>query len=300
MITEYGRRLAAGAMLAVAAMLAGCAGGGTLLTGVGKAPESEKADLVKKLITYTTAHYQWNISMGASFGAPKMDRAALKTVKKVAILRYGMNTYAGSKTSTGGDMTFTHTTSFKGDWQPFANKTYDQLKAALEQNGLQVIGADAVTSNADYKAFEVKDAVEYTYNAYGLKNFPAVIKYTRKTFGRKAFAIERATRLQQLAKSLGVDAVMLVVGDIYIRPSGFFNKLTASIPNAGGELSGDKGLMVDMFWAEQPKMIWSAALKKEIAVPVTSKETLMDDFLKNYEEVTQLIALKLKLDKGAD
>ncbi|MCX5790006.1 MAG: hypothetical protein NTX64_16110 [Elusimicrobia bacterium] len=297
MITEYGRRLAAGAMLAVAAMLAGCAGGGTLLTGVGRAPESEKADLVKKLITYTTAHYQWNISMGANWGDPKMDRAALKKVKKVAIVGFGVATYAGETVSSGGNMTFTHTTSFKGDWKPFANEAYDQLKAALEKNGLEVIPVDAVASNAAYKAFEIKDPAGYTYIAYGLRDFPPVIKYTMKTFGRKAFAIEQATRLQQLAKSLGVDAVVFVVGDINIEPAGFFNTMHASLPNAGGELSGDKGWMVDMFWADEPKMM---ALKKEIAVPVTSKDALFSDFVNSQNEVAQLVAHKLKLDRETD
>lgn len=303
MLTEYGKRIAAtGSMLIVAGMLYGCAGGGMKLGGVLKAPESEKVALVGKTMKFSVAHYYWNISMGASFGAPKMDRVAMKKVKKVAILRFGVATYAGSKTSSGGDMTFTHTTSFKGDWQPYANKTYDQLKAAFEQNGIEVIPVDAVTSNADYKAFEIKDpaGAGYTYNAYGLRDFPAAVRYTKKTLGAKKFAIGNATRFQQLAKSLGVDAVMLVVGDIYIRPAGFFNKLTASIPNAGGEISGDTGVMADMFWAEEPKMIWSASLKQEIAVPVTSKETLMDDFLKSYDEVAQLVALKFKLDRGND
>jgi hypothetical protein len=301
MRTKYeDRTIGMGSMLIVVLLLACCTWGGTNLAGASNTSESEKTSLVDKMMTHTTAHYQWNISMGASFGSPKMDRDALKKVKKVAILGFGVALYSGSKTSSGGDMTFTHPTSFKGDWQPFTNKAYDQLKAAFEQNGLEVIPAATVTSNAAYKAFEIKDPAKYTYTAYGLRDFPPVINYTRKTFGRKAFAIERATRLQELAKSLGVDAVMLVVGDIDISVKGFFNKFAASIPNAGKELSGDKGMMVDMFWAEQPKMIWSAALKKEVAVPVTSKEAIVSDFLKSYDEVAQIVALKLKMDREAD
>ncbi len=299
MLREYGRRIAAGSLLLAGMLLFGCAGGGINLAGVSKAPESEKTALVGKTMKFSIAHYYWNISMGASFGSPKMDQAALKKVKKVAILAFGVATYAGSNQTSGVVMTYTHTASFKGDWQPFANKAYDELKTAFEQNGLEVIPSEAVTSNADYKAFEIKDPARYTYTAYGLRDFPPVIKYTKKTFGAKGFAIGNATRLQQLAKSLGVDAVMLVVGDIHIEPSGS-KKLKASFPCAAGELSGDRGLMVDMFWAEQPKVIWSASLKTEIAVPVTSKESLFDDFLRNYDELAQLVALKFKLDRGTD
>ncbi len=299
---ETGKRIAGACSILIAGgFLAGCE---TMkVAGVSKSSESEKNALVKKVLTYSVAHYMYNIASGQQmWGDPKLDHAALKKVKKVAILRFGVQSYSGTTETGGNGVNFTYTASFDGNWQPFAGKAYDQMKTAFEQNGIDVIPADAVTSNAAYKAFEIDKPAGYQFTAYALRDFAPATSYVRKGlgFGAKEYSIGNATRFQKLGKALGVDAVMLIVGDIGLDASGvlWFSKLHAKLPGYGGK--PDHGLMVDMFSADEPKLIWSACTKKDIVVPITSKKDLMNDFLNSYNEVAQLVAHKLKLDMDSN
>ncbi len=84
-------------------------------------------------------------------------------------------------------------------------------------------------------------------------------------------------KMKELANALGVDAVLLVRSKAIIELKGRKGKLTFGEKNQ--PLAN--GLVLDLFSADKPKIIWSAAVKKEVKWPteVKSKSVLFSDFI---------------------
>ncbi|MCX5785874.1 MAG: hypothetical protein NTX59_09305 [Elusimicrobia bacterium] len=230
--------------------------------------------------------------------------------------------------------------------QPFANTMYDEMKAGLERQGIAVISDELVKNNTDYQALDYKEVEEVelkqgaadwwngTTEAYGLKQIDAA-KMTglywereeRKIYGDarvdKAKAsgglkgamrsisgadkqVERGKHLQNAARALGVDAVILVKNNI-----GMNFGVSKTYKLHYGFRDGGSGVAVDMLFADEIKPIWSAEIVKKIEVPTKVKSPkggifkpqdydlglVAPDLVLVYHDIADLISLKIKLDQ---
>lgn len=284
-----------------------------------KAAEQEKIAFVEKNIGYSRAHKSWAEVMSVvregkvftikmvtyPFEKPKFDYAALKLVKKVAIISFGVDVDVKSKLK--GESVITRTENVDMNViQPFVNTMYDELKTSLKQQGIDVISAEVVKSNPDYQAleYEEKEAelkdlgvwLKGTAEANGLKRidagrFPGMFtereqvkawgaekieKMKASTFAQTARKVggadkqlERAKRLQNAAQSLGVDAVILVDNHVRLEQSGFTGGYDVKFAQRDDLKAG--GVVVNMYLAKEIEPIWSAQMKR-VDVPTKARK----------------------------
>ncbi|MFA4907736.1 MAG: hypothetical protein WC602_05690 [archaeon] len=324
-----------------------------------KAAEQEKIAFVEKNIGYSRAHKSWAEVMSVvregkvftikmvtyPFEKPKFDYAALKIVKKVAILSFGVDVDVKSKLKGESVITRTENVDMT-PIQPFVNTMYDELSKSLKQQGIEVISAEVVKSNPEYQMLEFKEIEEGgqlkekvgwwegSADAYGLKRidagrFPGVFteREQKKAWGAERYEkmnastlaqtarkvggadkqLERAKRLQNAAKSLGVDAVILVDNHVRLEQSGFTGGYDVKFAQRDDLKAG--GVVVNMYLAKEIEPIWSAQMKR-VDVPTKARklgallgaysvelDKVAPDIVLVYRDIADLIALKLKLDQ---
>ena len=311
-------------LLLVAFLMSGCAAIGSLIMPPAKIPEvtkatdQEKSALVEKNIVFSTAHSNWAKTVAgirgsildAMFAKPKIDSEALGKVRKVAILSFGVRVHIKSKVDVGSS-----TSQFQSidmtRLQPFVDTMYDEFVDGLKRAGLEVIPADQVTNNPDYKVLEYNEVseggnltaefggwYEGLAEGRGLKEISAVkiqdglVDFeTAKVYGAERVEkaksegitkmirsaagtekqVERAKLLMKAAKSLGVDAVFLVDNHVSMELSGFTGAYDLKF--AVKDIWSPGGISVDMLSAGDLMSVWSAQTDKCIVVPTQAKNT---------------------------
>lgn len=296
------------------ALLMGCASTGAKVAGLSKAPDAEKTAFVEKQLKPSDFHKQWAALVeGQMFPKPKMDSAALKNVKTVAIVSYDFGVYAKSKGSSAGliGLGWEKIGLKKEEIQKFTDTIYDELKAVIEANGITVVSVDAIKANdayqavkADEEAAKVKGVSGHwkgMASAHGLKSIPAKFGF----MPTKGKLMDKGNTYSSIGKALGVDAVIVVETTAYMQLSGFSGKYGLAYSGAKGE----GGVVINMFLAGEPKLIWSANTQ-QVAVPTDKKEgvallgsnmydfgKVSPDLLSVYKELANLLAFKLEMDR---
>jgi len=296
-------------IMTICLVLFGCATLPTV-TNVMTTPNTEKIAYAQKNFTYSIAHKQWAmIEEGGgktvkSLAKPKNDPAALKKVKKVAIVSFDVTVFRkGEKRQAapgivGGIVAvvdaFAELERVKKEMAPlqeFVNQMYTELQKGLEKNGYVVMPVDKILTNEAYKNLEYKEEEKKVkgaaagwwkgmIEANGMKSIEAV-KVTRLPFGvGKAntvdVVIEKVTRMQNLAKALGVDAVIVVDNTAALQ----WNFTGQAKLGYGLKVKGAPGINIDVFSAAEPRLIWSASLKPEIGCPTKIKASPIDAIMK--------------------
>ena len=102
------------------------------------------------------------------YSAPSNDVAALKKIKKVAVVRFSVNLYAKKKTggllSTGNPLIEVATSIIKAskekeaikpeELKALTDEMYDDFMKAMKNSGLDVIPNEQVLADENYKKFE--------------------------------------------------------------------------------------------------------------------------------------------------
>lgn len=242
----------------------------------------------------TLSHKQWaSIEDGGGktlkpFAKPKNDPEALGKVKKVAIISFEMNLLRQEEKRAAGFLGVAESVAelnkVRAELEPFKphlNEMYEILKQQFEKYGYTVIPVEEVKNNDYYKSLEFKEEEDKAKGAWGggwkidtwaydLKNIKAE-KLLKFPVSNNKTIIEKVTgrlqQMQELAKSLGVDAVILVESNAVIEFKWGKGKLTF------GKNPGVAGLQLDLFSATEPRLIWSAALKKAVKWPTNVRST---------------------------
>jgi len=327
-------------MLLGCLVLMGCATLPTV-TNVVTAPDAEKIAYAQQNFTYSLAHKQWAmIEEGGgqtvkSLAKPKNAPEALKKVKKVAIVAFDVTVYRkGEKRQVQGGLVggvvavaeaFDELARVKKEMAPlqeFVDQMYGELGKSFEKYGYTVMPVNKILASEAYKklAFEeeekkVKGAAAGWWKgmieAHGLKNIEAV-KVTRLPIGfGKANTVDKVigkvTVMQNLAKGLGVDAVVLVDNTAALQ----WNFTGQAKLGYGLKAKAASGITIDVFSAAEPRLIWSASLKPEIGCPTEIKASPIDaimkwislsldkfgpDLVKTYKDLADLAVLKLQDD----
>lgn len=257
-------------------------------------PQKEKK--AKAEFKNTLAHKQWaSIEDGGGktlkpFAKPKNDPEALGKVKKVAIISFEMILLREEENRAKGLLGVAQAVEelnrVRAELEPFKphlNEMYEILKQQFEKYGYTVIPVEEVKNNDYYKSLEFKEEEDKAKGAWGggwkidtwaydLKNIRAE-KLLKFPISNNKTIIEKVTgrlqQMQELAKSLGVDAVILVESNAVIDFKWGKGKLTFG----NTKTPGMEGLQLDLFSATEPRLIWSAALKKAIKWPTNVRST---------------------------
>lgn len=254
-----------------------------------------KANDAKNLFSTSLAHKSWaSIEEGQgktikAFAKAKNDPASMARVKKVAIVSFHMKIRRQQEKHSEGIMgavqQINELDKIKGELEPFKpslNQMYETLKQQFEKNGYAVTPIEQIVNNEYYKNLELfkegEDKAKGEWGggwgidafAYDLKDIrarrvnqiPMKLGMNNQIQG----VMTKVKALQELAKALDVDAVVLVSCNAEI--SYFFGKGKLKF---GFKEQGSEGLIIDIYSASEPKEIWSCSLKKSVKWPTNVK-----------------------------
>ncbi|MDQ5986847.1 MAG: hypothetical protein CSYNP_02580 [Syntrophus sp. SKADARSKE-3] len=246
----------------------------------------DKQTFIEKSITFSPAQMKW-----AELTQPKksdkepvvplVDATALKKLGKVAIISFDANLYA--KRSIGLGITALANVSREKegikpeDMKKFSDLIYNDFRDALIAREIKVLEPQEVAANAAYDMLELekKEGVvsspfapsmgwTSSASAGGLKSINALAFIKPPLVSFKPHHIEKAARLQKLAKALGADAILIIDNHMYMDESALSGKYELYYSDSS---KGPNGITIDMFSAEEPKLLWGAALAAGIKVP---------------------------------
>ncbi|MCX5790294.1 MAG: hypothetical protein NTX64_17570 [Elusimicrobia bacterium] len=317
MRTNVKTTLGVSAMSAIALLLTGCAGlagPGMKITGMATSADAEKTAFVDKSFDLTKAHASW--AAFEKFGTvyfvppkPKVDLEVLKKVKKIAIVGFDQSIWARAKKRGDTGSVLGNVIALGQvltEWginlgmkpeqmQPLANKAYDDLKAALEKEGFEVVPADRVTTQAAYQAMKYEEAAgsasghrnewyQAKLSAYGYKSLPLVSMTSTLAIigtpqGLKKKVLDNVKPMADVGKAVGADAVLVVNTNVFMQnmpwlhhPSFFNRRYLVNFSDIPGFFTKNSkvdagGIEADLFAVEPFKEIWSAKLNTEVNVP---------------------------------
>lgn len=299
--------------------------------------EEEKREIMEKGLKGSPAHFKWTQTIeGKPYSRPTNDKEALKKVKKVGIVGFNVNLYAKKKTAAmlpgssllNVPLSIIQAKKEKEGINPEELKTlteamYDDFTEALKKRGIEIIPVEQVLSNELYKSFkqsgkegEVSGIWSLTLGwkaaatPRGLKYLSAldILNPSLITMGDEMK--KNAQLMQELARSLGVDAVVTVDNRIYLEASRFGGAYDLLFAN---DEKGPDGISVDVFWAEEPRPIWSISLAQPLKVPVEAGQEnrlaamagwtkyefgkVMGDISYAYRIMVDIITDKWKMDQ---
>lgn len=293
--------------------------------------DAEKKDFIEKSITFSPAYMKWaELTQPPPPDkkpvTPLIDREALKKVGNVAIISFDTNLYAKRRIGLGITTLANVSREKEGikpeDMKKFSGIILEHFRHALITHGIKVMEPEEVSANAAYDMLELEQkegevsspyALSFGWkssaSAEGLKSINALEYIKPPLVSFRPRHVEKAARMQKLAKAMGADAVLIVNNHIYMDESALSGKYQLFYSDNS---KGPNGITVDMFSAEEPKLLWGAALAAGVKVPteVGQKSRTasllgftkyefgksISDFEIAYQALSNLFVDKLRLD----
>ena len=292
--------------------------------------DAEKKDFGESGFKSSVAQTNWaSVVDQKYYSSPTNDVAAMKKVKKVAVVSFNLNLYAKKKTGKALSAVAGLISAGveKGSINPeelkaLTDEHYDDFIKALKNGGIEVIPTEQVLANETYKKFETgaKDGQVSGYWAFtagwkaaasgrGLKALSAIDIIKPNFITSPDDMVKHAGTMQELAKSLGVDAVIICNNNVYMEASSWGGSYDLLYANND---KGPDGISLDVFSGAEPKLIWSASLAKALEVPTEAVQEskaaaifgftryefgkVMGDLAAAYRVMSEVMVNKLKMD----